>query len=81
MSITTGVASLADAQARLQQWLDADEAVSKGQSFAIADRSLTRADVRQIAERIAYWQGQVRAFAAKAAGARSPGIAVAAWKG
>ncbi len=81
MPATTGVSSQADAQTRLQLWLDAEEAVSKGQSYAIGDRSLTRANLSEIIERIGYWQRQVEAFRAKSLGAGAPGLRVAKWVG
>ena len=81
MSVTTGVTTQAHAQARLQLWLDADEAVSKGQSYSIGDRSLTRASVNEIRNQIAYWQRQVEGFRAAALGAGSPGIRVVKWVG
>lgn len=81
MPATTGVSSQSDAQTRLQLWLDAEEAVSKGQSYAIGDRSLTRANLSEIVERIGYWQRQVEGFRAKALGASSPGMRVVKWVG
>ncbi|MDH3906669.1 MAG: DUF6148 family protein [Gammaproteobacteria bacterium] len=81
MSVTTGVSSQADAQARLQVWLDAEEAVASGQAYAIGSRSLTRANLADIRAQITYWQGQVRAFQAVALGAGSPGIRTVKWVG
>lgn len=81
MSVTTGVSSQADAQARLQLWLDAEEAVSSGQSYSIGDRSLSRANLSEITDRITYWQRQVDAFRAKGLGAKSPGMRVVKWVG
>jgi len=51
--------TLADAQAHLQAWLEADLAVSQGQEYRIGGRSLTRADVSLIAERIRFWRAEV----------------------
>ncbi len=81
MSVTTGVSSQADAQARLQMWLDAEEAVSSGQSYSIGDRSLSRANLSEITDRITYWQRQVDAFRAKGLGAGTPGMRVVKWVG
>lgn len=81
MAITTGITSQADAQTRLQAWLDAEEAISNGQSYAIGDRSLTRANLSEVVERISFWQGQVQGFSAKTLGAGSPGLRVAKWVG
>jgi hypothetical protein len=81
MAATTGVSSQADAQTRLQLWLDAEEAISKGASYSIGDRSLTRANLSEVTERIGYWQRQVQSFRAAGQGAGSPGIRVAKWVG
>jgi len=51
--------TLAEAQAHLALWLAADSAVATGQSYTIGTRSLTRANSKEIAERIAYWRREV----------------------
>jgi len=81
MAATTGVNNQADAQTRLQLWLNAEEAVSSGQAYAIGNRSLTRANLSEITERIGYWQRQVQAFRGQAAGAKAPGVRVVKWVG
>lgn len=45
----------ADAQAQLAAWLAASIAVSKSQSYSIGNRSLTRADLKDIQEQIKFW--------------------------
>lgn len=60
--------TLAQAQAALQLWLDADAAVSKKQSYSINGRSLTLADARTITDKIDYWSRKVTALEAKASG-------------
>lgn len=52
--------TLAQAQAQLQNWLDADAAVSRGQAYTIGQRQLTRADAAVITEKIIFWEGKVR---------------------
>ena len=47
------------ARARLQMWLDADEAVATNQSYTIAGRSFTRADAEVILERVRFWRREV----------------------
>ena len=51
------------AEARLAEWLKADEAVATSQSYTIStadgSRSLTRANVAEIRKQIDYWQGHV----------------------
>ena len=54
MSIT-----LAIAQQRLTQYLDAEAAVLTGQEYRIADRSLKRADLAEIRKGIDYWSDKV----------------------
>lgn len=52
--------TLAQAQARLTDWLAADAAVAKNQSYSVAGRALTRANAREIRENISYWDEQVK---------------------
>jgi predicted RecB family nuclease len=47
------------AKAHLQAWLDADLAVSTGQSYRIGSRQLTRADTSEIRKQIAFWRTEV----------------------
>lgn len=46
---------IATATAKLQTWLDAEEKVASGQSVTMEGRSLTRANLSEIAKRIDYW--------------------------
>jgi hypothetical protein len=64
---------LATAQAHLDAWLAADLAVSKGQSYAIGTRSLTRANAAEIRTQIEYWKAHVNALTP---GGRAGGIRV-----
>lgn len=50
--------TLTQAQAALERWVLADEAVSKGQSYTIGDRTLTRAHVSEIRNQIEFWSKQ-----------------------
>lgn len=52
--------TFADAQAHLDEWMAADLAVAKGQSYTIAGRSLTRADAEDIRANIEFWDRQVK---------------------
>ena len=47
--------TLANAEAKLAEWLAADTAVSSGQSYSIGGRSLSRTNSKEIRENIAYW--------------------------
>lgn len=50
---------LATAQARLANYLTAEEKVLLGQEYEIAGRRLKRADLEVIRSGIAYWNGWV----------------------
>ena len=51
--------TIEEARANLKMWLDAEKAVATGQSYKIGTRSLTRASLADIRERIAYWRNEV----------------------
>ena len=51
--------TLAQAQTKLQTWLDAEDAVASGQSFTFEGRSLTRASLQFIRTSIEYWERKV----------------------
>lgn len=52
--------TLSQAESQLATWLAADIAVASGQSYAIAGRSLNRANAREIRENIEYWDRQCK---------------------
>lgn len=52
--------TLEQAEIQLAAWLAADSAVAQGQSYAIAGRTLTRADARAIRENIEFWDNKVK---------------------
>lgn len=47
-------------EARLNDWLAADEAVARNQSYQIGDRTLTRADAKEIRENISFWNSKIK---------------------
>lgn len=47
------------AREMLQLWLDAERAVTTGQSYKIGTRFLTRSNVSEIAARIKYWRNEI----------------------
>ena len=51
--------SLDEAKETLRIWLEAERAVATGQSYKIGSRSLTRANLSEIAERIKFWRNEV----------------------
>lgn len=65
--------TLQQAEAQLDAWMAASAAVTKGQSYAIAGRSVTRADAAEIRKNIEYWDRkckQLEASAGSSGGAR-----------
>jgi hypothetical protein len=54
--------TLAQAEARLAAWLEADAAVSRGQAHTIDGHQLTRADAAQIRENITFWDNKVKSL-------------------
>ena len=51
--------TLAQAEAKLTLWMEADDAVARNQSYSIGNRSLTRADADEIRDNINFWEGKV----------------------
>lgn len=64
--------TLAQAQAKLDMWLAAEEALATSQSYEIEvegnRRQLTRADLGAIAKRITFWNNKVVALSRSASG-------------
>lgn len=48
-----------EARENLKMWLEAEKAVATGQSYKIGTRSLTRANLSDIAARIKYWRNEL----------------------
>lgn len=70
--------TLEQAQTRLTDWLEADAAVARNQSYAINGRTLTRANAKEIRDNIDYWDRKVSEIGARAAGGRRPRYIVGA---
>lgn len=51
--------SVTEAKKRLTIWLDAEEAIAKGQSYMIDNRRLERANLGQVREQIKFWQREL----------------------
>jgi hypothetical protein len=51
--------TLAQAQAKLTEYMDAESAILTGQSYSIAGRSLTRADLKAVQDGIERYQKMV----------------------
>ena len=52
--------TLAEAEARLTAYLAAEEKVLSGQSYTIGDRTLTRANLKEIQEGSKIWDARVK---------------------
>ena len=52
--------TLAQAQTQLDNWIAASTAVAKNQSYTIGDRTLTRANAREIRENVDFWDTKVQ---------------------
>lgn len=59
-----------EARANLQMWLEAERAVSTGQSYKVGTRSLSRVNLSDIAERIKYWRNEIDRLESGRTGAR-----------
>lgn len=66
--------TLAQAEAKLAAYLEAEEKVLAGQEYSIAGRSLKRADLAEIRQGIGYWNGKVNELAAGGGGIRVRGL-------
>lgn len=55
--------TLAQAEAQLTVWLEADSKVASGQEYSINGRSLRRSDAKEIRANIDYWDGKVKQLA------------------
>ena len=58
-------------QAHLDAWLEADLAVSKGQSYTIGKRVLTRVNATEIAKNIRIWEDRLQQAKRKSSGPRT----------
>ena len=52
--------TLTQATAKLALWMTAEDKVAAGQSYSIAGRTLTRANLKEIRETIDYWDRKVQ---------------------
>lgn len=60
--------TLAQAEARLQAYLDAEAKVLAGQKVTIEGTELTRANLQQIQDGITTWDARVKTLSGKASG-------------
>lgn len=57
--------TLEEARKHLRAWLDAELAVTTGQSYSIGSKSMTRANIAEIRKQIDYWESKVMRLKAK----------------
>lgn len=62
--------TLAQAEAKLALWLEAEDRIASGQSYTIGERTLQRADLDAVRKSITFWDGQVKALSNSGAGLR-----------
>lgn len=60
--------TLAQAEAQLAKYLEAEDKVLQGQSYMIGSRQLTRANLAHILKAIEYWDARVKELSALAIG-------------
>ena len=65
--------TLAQAEAKLTTWMDAEDKVAQGQEYSIGSRRLKRADLAEIRQQITYWNSWVNKLTT-GSGARVRGI-------
>lgn len=65
--------TLAQAEAKLQTWLDAEDKIAQGQEYAIGSRTLKRADLAEVRESVSYWDGKVKELSRGSSGLRVRG--------
>ena len=46
-------------QQKLKTWLAAEESIATGQSYQIGNRTLTRANLKQVREQMEYWAAKL----------------------
>jgi len=51
--------TLEEAQENLNLWLEAERTIANAQSYTIGSRSLTKANLTEVAKRITYWENKV----------------------
>ncbi|MCY9511871.1 DUF6148 family protein [Paenibacillus larvae] len=51
--------TLQEAQTHLKAWIEAEMAVASAQSYTIAGRSLTRANLPEIRKQIQFWRNEI----------------------
>lgn len=67
--------TLAQAEAKLATWLACEEAIAeKGQSYTVGQRTFTRANLKEVREAVAHWDGKVKELDRGVSGVRLRGL-------
>ncbi|MEC1744130.1 DUF6148 family protein [Schinkia azotoformans] len=68
--MTNSNQELVDAQEMLKLWQDAEKKLASGivKSYAIGSRNLTYIDLKEIIERISYWENKIKKLKTLASG-------------
>lgn len=69
MSIT-----IEKANQMLEAWLNAEMAITTGQSYSMGSRSLTRANLSEVRKAVEYWDKKVKALSGKTVKRRVMGV-------
>lgn len=65
--------TLTQAEVKLTTWLDAEDKIAQGQKYTIGQRTLERADLKEVREQIRFWDGKVKELARGSSGMRVRG--------
>jgi hypothetical protein len=66
--------TLEKANEMLDAWLNAEMAITTGQSYSIGSRSLTRANLGEVRKSVDYWEKKVALLSGKASKRRVIGV-------
>ncbi len=73
--------TLTQATTHLDAWVSADTAISKGQSYTIGDRTLTRVHASEVRNQIQYWSKVEATLQRVANGQSGTGVSLAKFNG
>ena len=73
-----GWITIDEARENLKRWLDAERALSTGQSYTIGSRSLSRVNLAEVADRIDFWRNIIAGLEKDPTGTGSRGRV---WRG
>mgnify|MGYP000143711218 FL=1 len=71
-----GGITLAQAEAKLTLWMDAEDKVAAGQSYSIAGRQLSRASLGEIRTQIEFWERKVNRLSKTGGGMPVKGVSL-----